>query len=162
MKQGHLSLFLIDGLKSDIQNIQLSKVTNIMESLLRSLCTIRDSRSHTGGLQESSVCVKLLLHCYPMLHQYMQIVEFFAGQLIGVYRVSGKLLSVLLGLFTELASKVMFKGIFLVSSLNLCFNDQSVYIFFFFFMLTYLLRKLFLVVSETKIITLLCQWMFFF
>ncbi|XP_041350636.1 midasin-like [Gigantopelta aegis] len=105
MKKGHLSVFLIDGLNTDVQNLQLSKVTKIMESLLTSLSTMRDSQSDTAGLQESSICIKLLLRCYPMLHQYMKVVEFFAGQMIGVYRVSGKLLSVLLGLFTELASK---------------------------------------------------------
>jgi hypothetical protein len=51
-------------------------------------------------------CVRLLLLCLPSLDQLALLYQFFVTQHVALYRVSCKLLSVLLAVFLELAQKV--------------------------------------------------------
>ncbi|XP_064595226.1 midasin-like [Liolophura sinensis] len=50
-------------------------------------------------------CLLRLTQCLPLLQQYSTLVEFYLAQVISTHRVTGKLLSVLLKVFTELAVK---------------------------------------------------------
>ena len=60
----------------------------------------------TKTVQSSVHCSRLMAQCLPLLQQYCQVVEYYLVQLLAANRTTSKLLSVLLAVFTELASKV--------------------------------------------------------
>ena len=57
-------------------------------------------------IQTRTACLSVLHHCQPLLEQYYQVMKFHLVSSIATERIIGKLLSVLLGIFTELALKV--------------------------------------------------------
>ena len=50
--------------------------------------------------------VQILGQCRPLVQQYRVMLEYFLLQCLAENRVSGKLLSVLLAVFTDLTTKV--------------------------------------------------------
>ena len=55
-----------------------------------------------------SACLSILHNCQPLLEQYYQVLHYHLVSAIATERIMGKLLSVLLGVFTELALKVCY------------------------------------------------------
>ena len=73
-----------------------------MLNRLVSKITTEDSTSTLTKLAYQS----LLQGCQPLLQQYQQVLQFHLVVAIATERTMGKLLSVLLGVFTELTLKV--------------------------------------------------------
>lgn len=81
------------------------QVASSIQRLMGDLITLWNSPD-TDSVQSSLSCCKVLSHCMPLLHQYCDVVEYYLVQNLASNRTTAKLLSVLLGIFTELASKV--------------------------------------------------------
>lgn len=54
----------------------------------------------------ASVCMKLLTRCSPLLGIYSNMVGVHVAESLCLHRTMGKMLSVLLSVFTELSEKV--------------------------------------------------------
>ena len=81
---------------------------------LRELCSwLRDMTNPPSPGQKMdqsssqvSACAKLLLHCQPLLSVYCEVVENHVAKSLALHRTLGKMLSVMLAVFTQLALKV--------------------------------------------------------
>lgn len=56
--------------------------------------------------QEVNTACRMLVRVEPLLGIYSDLVRYYLAVLLGVHRSTGKLLSVLASIFTELAQKV--------------------------------------------------------
>lgn len=61
-------------------------------------------------VQELNEACRLLVRLEPMLCLYSELVRFYLAVCLGSHRSTGKLLSVLASIFTELALKVQHSG----------------------------------------------------
>ncbi|CAH1798601.1 unnamed protein product [Owenia fusiformis] len=93
--KNHLTECLQKHLEVDLDAINLHKVLNRFTSLINHIKLGHNFKSFS----------KLLSHCQPLLDQYCLLVEFFVTKSVATYRGTTKLMSVLLGLFTQLAAK---------------------------------------------------------
>lgn len=57
-------------------------------------------------VQEITRACRMLVHLEPLLGIYSDLVRYYLALSLGVHRTTGKLLSVLASIFTELAQKV--------------------------------------------------------
>ena len=87
-----------------LTNVPVFQIITRLSSLLSALVAMWEEGSPSH--QCSPVCCRLLLQCTPLLQQYNQILEYYMLHLLACLRASGKMLAVLLALFTELALKV--------------------------------------------------------
>ncbi|XP_056015325.1 midasin-like isoform X2 [Ostrea edulis] len=101
MLEGHLVVHLNEKLKGDKQCLQLQKITQSIHTLVKDVLSLTD----TGRSSEVMTFVVILGRCLPLIQQYRYMLEYFLLQCLAENRVTGKLLSVLLGVFTELAAK---------------------------------------------------------
>lgn len=60
--------------------------------------------------QELKEACRNLVRLEPMLHVYSELVRWYVAVCMGAHRSTGKLLSVLAGVFTDLAQKVASGG----------------------------------------------------
>uniref|UniRef100_A0A674E136 Midasin n=1 Tax=Salmo trutta TaxID=8032 RepID=A0A674E136_SALTR len=103
LKPGHLSRLLEEELGAEVASLSLGDVSDTLEQLVERLRVHRDScPSHQ--LQLSEAC-RLLARLEPMLGLYSELVRYYLAVSLGAHRSTGKLLSVLAGIFTELAQK---------------------------------------------------------
>ncbi|CAL1534634.1 unnamed protein product [Lymnaea stagnalis] len=110
LKDAHLTKHLLDMEKNTVTNLNCSKVTTMLEGLMSSLCTISDTTDKTttnsSEAKESvPLCVQSLLQAQPLVAAFSSLVEHQLGHSLALHRSMGKLLSVLLAVFTELAQK---------------------------------------------------------
>lgn len=84
------------------------QITQSIHTLVKDVLSLTD----TGRSSEVMTFVVILGRCLPLIQQYRYMLEYFLLQCLAENRVTGKLLSVLLGVFTELAAKVR-AGIYL-------------------------------------------------
>ena len=61
-------------------------------------------------VQELSEACGLLVRLEPMLGVYSELVRYYLAVSLGAHRSTGKLLSVLASIFTELAQKVTYRS----------------------------------------------------
>ncbi|KAL2081973.1 hypothetical protein ACEWY4_021791 [Coilia grayii] len=104
LKPGHLNRLLDEDLGAEVLSLSLPEVSAVMEQLLETVRIYRDS-CPAQKLQEFSEACKLLVHLEPMLGVYSELVRFYLAVCLGAHRSTGKLLSVLASIFTELAQK---------------------------------------------------------
>ncbi|XP_062617960.1 midasin-like, partial [Saccostrea cucullata] len=97
--EGHLVVHLDERLKGDKKCLQLKKIIQSLQSLVRDVLDLTDTRS------DVLTFVQILGQCQPLVQQYRDMVEYYLLHSLAENRVTGKLLSVLLAVFTELASK---------------------------------------------------------
>ena len=71
-----------------------------MQSLLQDVVSSRSSDTYAAMVENLS-------HSAPLLYQYKDIVHHHVISNLATYRTMGKLLSVLLSMFTDLATKVI-------------------------------------------------------
>ncbi|XP_053499982.1 midasin [Ictalurus furcatus] len=104
LKPGHLSRLLEEDLSGDVSCLSLAEVTGVTGRLLERLRSYRDTcpARHLGELKEA--CRKLV-RLEPMLHVYSELVRWYVAVCMGAHRSTGKLLSVLASVFTDLAQK---------------------------------------------------------
>ncbi|XP_038059884.1 midasin-like [Patiria miniata] len=105
LQDGHLVKHLSTALGQDAVTLDLVRVSKVMGSLLGDISEMRDECHSTRETKEFNTCVALVLRLVPVLHQYLGLVAFTLNQTVACHRTTCKLLSILLGIFTELASK---------------------------------------------------------
>ncbi|XP_061171072.1 midasin-like [Saccostrea echinata] len=97
--EGHLVVHLDERLKGDKQCLQLKKIIQSIKSLVKDVLDLTDTSS------DVLIFVQILGQCQPLVQQYRDMVEYYLLHSLAENRVTGKLLSVLLAVFTELTSK---------------------------------------------------------
>ncbi|XP_077869169.1 midasin [Saccoglossus kowalevskii] len=96
---------LCGGLNVDKTSLDLTNVNKILTGLVTRLCSLRDDCQSRQDLEICNKCASLLLQVVPLVHQYMGVVYHHLVILLTSHRTTSKLLSVLLGIFSELATK---------------------------------------------------------
>ncbi|XP_070405869.1 midasin isoform X3 [Nothobranchius furzeri] len=104
LKPGHLTQLLEEDLEADMKSLSVGDVTAGLGGLLSLLRSYRDS-SQPPQLQEVNQACRMLVRLHPLLGVYSDLVLYFLTASLGVHRSTGKLLSVLASIFTELAQK---------------------------------------------------------
>ncbi|GAA6099361.1 midasin isoform X1 [Tachysurus ichikawai] len=104
LKPGHLSRLLEEDLSGDVSCLSLAEVTGVTERLLERLRSFRDTCS-SRHLREIKDACRDLTRLEPMLCVYSELVRWYMAMCMGAHRSTGKLLSVLASIFTELAQK---------------------------------------------------------
>ncbi|XP_062857908.1 midasin [Trichomycterus rosablanca] len=104
LKPGHLSRLLEEDLSGDVSCLSLPEVIGVTEKLLQRLRSHRDAcpPQNLGELMEAC---RDLVQLEPMLCVYSELVRWYVAVCMGAHRTTGKLLSVLANLFTDLAQK---------------------------------------------------------
>ncbi|XP_034555077.1 midasin [Notolabrus celidotus] len=104
LKPGHLTRLLEEDLEAEVEALSLGVVSKGVEGLLSRLRTHRDS-CQPSQLQEVSRACRMLVRLEPLLGVYCDVVRFYVSVSVGAHRSTGKLLSVLASIFTQLAQK---------------------------------------------------------
>ncbi|XP_018599206.2 midasin isoform X2 [Scleropages formosus] len=104
LKTGHLTKLLEENLSEEISFLSLQEINTSMEKLLGGLGSHRDACSPQYLLELSDAC-RLLVRLLPMMSVYSELVRHYLAISLGAHRSTGKLLSVLASIFTELAQK---------------------------------------------------------
>uniref|UniRef100_A0A8C5T387 Midasin n=1 Tax=Malurus cyaneus samueli TaxID=2593467 RepID=A0A8C5T387_9PASS len=104
IKAGHITKLLDEDLSADLESLHVQKATLGVSELLESLKSYREdctSYKHKFFIQ----CCYLLARLKPMLCKYSDLILFYLTVSLASHRSTGKLLSVLTSIFTELALK---------------------------------------------------------
>ncbi|KAK2883458.1 hypothetical protein Q8A67_017095 [Cirrhinus molitorella] len=104
LKPGHLSRLLEEDLSGDVSSLSLPEVNGVVTELLERLRSHRDD-CQPHQLQELKEACRGVVRLEPMLCLYSELVRYYLAVLTGAHRTTGKLLSVLANVFTELAQK---------------------------------------------------------
>lgn len=104
LKPGHLSKLLEEDLSGDVSCLSLPEVNGVLTELLQRLRSHRDACA-PHQLQELREACSALVRLEPMLCVYSELVRYYLAVIMGAHRATGKLLSVLANIFTELAQK---------------------------------------------------------
>ncbi|XP_077950103.1 midasin isoform X1 [Gasterosteus aculeatus] len=104
LKPGHLTRLLEDELAAEVEALCVGDVSGGLERLLSRLRMHRDS-CPPPQLQEVNRACRMLVHLEPLLGMYADMVRYYVAVSVGAHRSTGKLLSVLASIFTELAQK---------------------------------------------------------
>ncbi|XP_054474709.1 midasin [Anoplopoma fimbria] len=104
LKPGHLTRLLEEELAAEVEALCVGDVSGGLERLLSQLRTHRDS-CQPPQLQEVNRACRMLVHLEPLLGIYTDMVRYYVAVSLGAHRSTGKLLSVLASIFTELAQK---------------------------------------------------------
>ncbi|XP_073672706.1 midasin [Garra rufa] len=104
LKPGHLSRLLEEDLSGDVSSLSLPEVNGVVTELLERLRSHRDD-CRPNQLQELKEACRGVVRLEPMLCLYSELVRYYLAVLTGAHRTTGKLLSVLANIFTELAQK---------------------------------------------------------
>ncbi|XP_053396218.1 midasin-like isoform X2 [Mercenaria mercenaria] len=96
--EGHLVKVIYEKLQQDRQLLECDQTINSLQSLLQQVVSSRTSDTYKAMVENLS-------HCAPLLYQYRDIVHHHVISNLATQRTMGKLLSVLLGMFTDLAAK---------------------------------------------------------
>ncbi|XP_041660686.1 midasin isoform X2 [Cheilinus undulatus] len=104
LKPGHLTRLLEEELAAEVEALSVGDVSDGLERLLNRLKTHRDS-CQPSQLQEVNKACRMLVRLQPLLGVYNDVVRFYVSVSVGAHRSTGKLLSVLASIFTQLAQK---------------------------------------------------------
>ncbi|KAG8225226.1 hypothetical protein J437_LFUL012701 [Ladona fulva] len=102
IQDGHLSDKINASITSDVEILQLGGITSELKELIQDLSILMDEDSQNP---ESLNCKRMVLSCLPALDQLSLLAQFVVTQLTVSYRTTSKLLSVLLALFSDLATR---------------------------------------------------------
>ncbi|KAM9355690.1 midasin [Pholidichthys leucotaenia] len=104
LKPGHLTSLLEEELEAEVEALNVGGVCGGLRRLLDQLRTHRDA-CQPSQLQEVKRACRLLMRMEPLLAVYRDLVRYYVAVSVGAHRSTGKLLSVLAAIFTELAQK---------------------------------------------------------
>ncbi|KAM4522940.1 midasin [Odontesthes bonariensis] len=104
LKPGHLTRLLGEELEAEVEALSVGDVVVRVERLLTCLRRHRDSCQPTQ-LEEVNEACRMFIRLEPLLGIYSDLVRYYLAVSLGVHRSTGKLLSVLASIFTELAQK---------------------------------------------------------
>lgn len=109
LQDGHFTTLLHQRLLDDINSLDVKNVTKAISSLISQLKDMADLKGSacSSPFQLSSIgfCTQLLSSSIPLLHQHLNLSQNLLVNLLSAHRATSKLLSVLLSIFTDLASK---------------------------------------------------------
>ncbi|XP_061845412.1 midasin [Colius striatus] len=104
IKAGHITKLLDEDLSADLDSLHVQKAVLAVSELLENLKSYReDYTSDKHKFFNQSCC--LLVRLKPMLCKYSDLILFYLTVSLASHRSTGKLLSVLTSIFTELAQK---------------------------------------------------------
>ncbi|XP_077366934.1 midasin isoform X3 [Festucalex cinctus] len=104
LKPGHFTHHLEEELAADVEALGVDNVNARLERLLGCL-KIHTNSFKLHKFQEVNRACRMLVRVEPLLGIYSDLVRYFLSVSVGVHRCTGKLLSVLANIFTELAQK---------------------------------------------------------
>uniref|UniRef100_A0A3Q1FB83 Midasin AAA ATPase 1 n=1 Tax=Acanthochromis polyacanthus TaxID=80966 RepID=A0A3Q1FB83_9TELE len=104
LKPGHLTRLLEEEVEAEVEALSVRDVSSGLERLLSRLRTHRDS-CQPPQLQEVNRACRMLVRLEPLMGIYSDLVRYYVAVSMGAHRSTGKLLSVLASIFTELAQK---------------------------------------------------------
>ncbi|XP_076466261.1 midasin-like [Babylonia areolata] len=94
---------LTEELQKHVSFLRLEKLTKSLEEVCDCLRDMTNSSS--ASRHQISMCSRLLLHCGPVLGLYRDMVENHVAKSLALHRTLGKMLAVMLAIFTQLALK---------------------------------------------------------
>ncbi|XP_077567526.1 midasin isoform X1 [Stigmatopora nigra] len=104
LKPRHLTYHLEEQLAADLEALSVGDMNTKLEGLMG--CLERHTNSSLPQkLQEVTRACSMLVRVEPMLGVYSNLVHYFLSLSVEVHRCTGKLLSVLANIFSELAQK---------------------------------------------------------
>ncbi|XP_023122208.2 midasin [Amphiprion ocellaris] len=104
LKPGHLTRLLEEEVEAEVEALNVRDVSSGLERLLSRLRTHRDA-CQPPQLQEVNRACRMLVRLEPLMGIYSDLVRYYVAVSLGAHRSTGKLLSVLASIFTELAQK---------------------------------------------------------
>ncbi|XP_078617566.1 midasin-like [Branchiostoma floridae x Branchiostoma japonicum] len=101
LQEGLVTKLLEQGLQQDCTTLNMGRVQDSMTALVARVRSVQD----LGNKKDADACIYLLLNLVPMLHQYVAMTTYYLTLRLTSHRATCKLLSILLGLFSDIASK---------------------------------------------------------
>uniref|UniRef100_A0A803SWY9 Midasin n=1 Tax=Anolis carolinensis TaxID=28377 RepID=A0A803SWY9_ANOCA len=99
LKTGHLTKLLDEDICADVNSLHIQKIISVISELLEQLKSYGED--YTLFNQSCHLMVRLM----PILYKYSSTILFYLTISLATHRSTGKLLSVLTSIFTELAQK---------------------------------------------------------
>uniref|UniRef100_A0A8C3JPS0 Midasin n=1 Tax=Calidris pygmaea TaxID=425635 RepID=A0A8C3JPS0_9CHAR len=104
IKAGHITKLLDEDLSADLDSLHVQKAISAVSELLENLKSYREDYTSDKHKFFNQSCY-LLVRLKPMLCKYSDLILFYLTVSLASHRSTGKLLSVLTSIFTELAQK---------------------------------------------------------
>ncbi|XP_048350337.1 midasin isoform X2 [Sphaerodactylus townsendi] len=104
LKSGLLTKLLDEDICSDVSSLQAQKIISAISELLERLKSYGEDFTGYKCKRFNQSC-HLLVRLMPVLYKYSDIILFYLTVSLATHRSTGKLLSVLANIFTELAQK---------------------------------------------------------
>ncbi|XP_009987622.1 PREDICTED: midasin-like, partial [Tauraco erythrolophus] len=104
IKAGHITKLLDEDLSADLDSLHVQKAILAVSELLESLKSYGENYTSDKQKFLNQTCY-LLVRLKPMLCKYSDLILFYLTVSLASHRSTGKLLSVLTSIFTELAQK---------------------------------------------------------
>ncbi|KAJ6665782.1 hypothetical protein lerEdw1_001254 [Lerista edwardsae] len=101
---GHLTKFLDEDVCADLSSLHVQKIISVISELLERLKSYGEDYTAYKCKLFNQSC-HLLVRLMPILHKYSNLLFFYLIIALVTHRSTGKLLSVLANIFTELAQK---------------------------------------------------------
>ncbi|XP_025949160.1 midasin [Dromaius novaehollandiae] len=104
LKAGHLTKLLDEDLSADLDSLHVQKIISAVSELLENLKSYGEDYTSDKHKFFNQSCY-LLVRLKPMLCKYSDLILFYLTVSLASHRSTGKLLSVITSIFTELAQK---------------------------------------------------------
>ncbi|XP_042318311.1 midasin isoform X2 [Sceloporus undulatus] len=104
LKVGHLTKLLDEDICADVNSLHIQKIISVISELLEQLKSYGEDHTAYKCKLFNQSC-HLLVRLMPILYKYSSIILFYLTVSFTTHRSTGKLLSVLANIFTELAQK---------------------------------------------------------
>ncbi|XP_061479315.1 midasin isoform X2 [Rhineura floridana] len=104
LKAGHLTKLLDEDICADVNSLHVQKIISVISELLERLKSYGEDYTAYKCKLFNQSC-HLLVRLMPILYNYSNIILFYFTVSLATHRSTGKLLSVLANIFTELALK---------------------------------------------------------
>uniref|UniRef100_A0A669QDJ1 Midasin n=1 Tax=Phasianus colchicus TaxID=9054 RepID=A0A669QDJ1_PHACC len=101
---GHLTKLLDEDISADVESLHVQKVISAVSELMESLKSYGEDCTSDKHKFFNQSCY-LLVRVKPMLCKFLDLILFYLTISLSSHRSTGKLLSVLTSIFTELAQK---------------------------------------------------------
>uniref|UniRef100_A0A8D0DW25 Midasin n=1 Tax=Salvator merianae TaxID=96440 RepID=A0A8D0DW25_SALMN len=104
LKAGHLTKLLDENICADVNSLHIQKIISVISELLERLKSYGEDYTAYKCKLFNQSC-HLLIRLMPIIHKYSDIVLFYLTVSLATHRSTGKLVSLLNNIFTELALK---------------------------------------------------------
>ncbi|KAJ7341746.1 hypothetical protein JRQ81_006597 [Phrynocephalus forsythii] len=104
LRAGHLTKLLGEDICADVTSLHVQKIISVISELLEQLKSYGEDYTAYKCKFFNQAC-HLLVRLMPIINKYSNIILFYLTVSLATHRSTGKLLSVLANIFTELAQK---------------------------------------------------------